>query len=220
MSGSAPPGSGSGSGPGSGPGSGSGFGSDRSIGPVVVPEAELQKRIAELGDAITADYEGRPPLLVGVLKGACFFLSDLARNIRLPVELDFMAVSSYGSSTHTSGVVRIVKDLDLDLTGRHVLIVEDIVDSGLTLSYLRRNLLARHPASLEVVALLVKSGLQSIDLHLAYEGFRIPPDFVVGYGLDVAERYRNLPFIATYLGASAGAGESRTSGPTATLVDP
>lgn len=203
-----------------GSGVGAGFGSDRSIGPVIVSEAELQKRIAELGDAITADYEGRPPLLVGVLKGACFFLSDLARNIRLPVELDFMAVSSYGSSTHTSGVVRIVKDLDLDLTGRHVLIVEDIVDSGLTLSYLRRNLLARHPASLEVVALLVKSGLQSVDLHLAYEGFRIPPDFVVGYGLDVAERYRNLPFIATYLGDSAGAGEPLTSGPTATLVDP
>ena len=115
---------------------------------MVVSEADLQRRVRELGEQITADYAGRPPLLVGVLKGACFFLSDLARAIDLPVEIDFMAVSSYGSATHTSGVVRILKDLDLDLTGRHVLIVEDIVDSGLTLSYLRRNLAARHPASL------------------------------------------------------------------------
>ena len=133
-----------------------------------------------------------------MLKGACFFLSDLARAIRLPVEIDFMAVSSYGSATRTSGVVRIVKDLDLDLTGRHVLIVEDIVDSGLTLAYLRRNLAARHPATLEVVALLVKDGLQPHDLELAYEGFRIPAYFVVGYGLDMAERYRNLPYIVVY----------------------
>src|SRR5579859_5251394 len=174
---------------------------DPRLGEVVVSEEELESKVRELGDLITADYADRPPLLVGVLKGACFFLSDLARSIRLPVELDFMAVSSYGSSTHTSGVVRIVKDLDLDLTGRHVLIVEDIVDSGLTLSYLRRNLAARNPASLEVVALLVKDGLQSVDLQLAYEGFRIPPDFVVGYGLDVAERYRNLPYLATYVEA-------------------
>ncbi|HET7522807.1 MAG TPA: hypoxanthine phosphoribosyltransferase [Acidimicrobiales bacterium] len=188
-----------------------GFGADPAIGPVVVAEEDLKRRIRELGADITADYAGRPPLLVGVLKGACFFLSDLARSIGLPVEIDFMAVASYGSSTHTSGVVRIVKDLDIDLTGRHVLIVEDIVDSGLTLSYLRRNLLARHPASLEVVALLVKSGLQSVPLDLAYEGFRIPPEFVVGYGLDVAERYRNLPFIATYLGESARGGESPNS---------
>jgi len=170
------------------------------LGEVVVPADKLQARVIELGEKITADYRDRPPLLVGVLKGACFFLSDLARCIRLPVELDFMAVSSYGSSTHTSGVVRIVKDLDIDLTGRHVLIVEDIVDSGLTLSYLRRNLWARHPASLEVVALLVKDGLQSVELDLAYEGFRIPPEFVVGYGLDVAERFRNLPYIVTYRG--------------------
>jgi hypoxanthine phosphoribosyltransferase len=176
----------------------------------VVAEEDLRRRVGELGSQITADYAGRPPLLVGVLKGACFFLSDLARAIDLPVEIDFMAVSSYGSATHTSGVVRIVKDLDLDLTGRHVLIVEDIVDSGLTLSYLRRNLAARHPASLEVVALLIKEGLQSVDLDLAYEGFRIPPDFVVGYGLDAAERYRNLPYIARYRGDldAAGAGAS------------
>jgi len=176
---------------------------DPALGPVVVSQADLYRRVAELGAAVTADYEGRAPLLVGVLKGACVFLSDLARAIRLPVELDFMAVSSYGSATRTSGVVRIVKDLDLDLTGRHVLIVEDIVDSGLTLSYLRRNLAARHPASLEVVALLVKDGLQSVDLHLAYEGFRIPPEFVVGYGLDVAERYRNLPYVCRYDGPPA-----------------
>jgi hypoxanthine phosphoribosyltransferase len=174
---------------------------DPHLGRVVVSEKELQDRITELGEAITADYAGRAPLLVGVLKGACFFLADLARAIRLPIELDFMAVSSYGSATTTSGVVRIVKDLDADLTGRHVLIVEDIVDSGLTLNFLRRNLAARHPASLEVVALLVKEGLQSVDLDLAYEGFQIPPEFVVGYGLDVAEKYRNLPYLATYLDA-------------------
>ena len=173
---------------------------DPALGEVVVSEADLQRRVRELGEQITVDYAGRPPLLIGVLKGACFFLSDLARAIGLPVEIDFMAVSSYGSATHTSGVVRILKDLEVDLTGRHVLIVEDIVDSGLTLSYLRRNLAARHPASLEVVALLIKEGLQSVDLDLAYEGFRIPPEFVVGYGLDAAERYRNLPFVAVYRG--------------------
>jgi hypoxanthine phosphoribosyltransferase len=173
---------------------------DPALGDVVVSQVDLQQRVHDLGAQITADYAGRPPLLVGVLKGACFFLSDLARAIDLPVEIDFMAVSSYGSATHTSGVVRILKDLDLDLTGRHVLIVEDIVDSGLTLSYLRRNLAARQPASLQVVALLVKDGLQSVDLDLAYEGFRIPPEFVVGYGLDAAERYRNLPFVAVYKG--------------------
>jgi hypoxanthine phosphoribosyltransferase len=172
---------------------------DPRIGQVIVTEAELQKRVQELGEAITVDYAGRAPLLVGVLKGACFFLSDLARSIRLPVEMDFMAVSSYGTATRTSGVVRIVKDLDIDLTDRHVLIVEDIVDSGLTLSYLRRNLAARNPASLEVVALLVKEGLQPVEPDLAYVGFNIPAQFVVGYGLDVAEKYRNLPFVAAYV---------------------
>ncbi|MES4792511.1 MAG: hypoxanthine phosphoribosyltransferase [Chloroflexota bacterium] len=143
---------------------------------------------------------GRAPLLVGVLKGAFVFMADLARAIDLPVEFDFMAVASYGSSTRTSGVVRIVKDLDLDLTGRHVLVVEDIIDSGLTLSYLRRNLAARNPASLEVCALLVKEGLQREDPGLAYVGFRIPPAFVVGYGLDVGDRYRNLPYVCVYEG--------------------
>src|SRR2546430_6323179 len=168
------------------------------LGEVVVDEATLQDRIAQLGEQITHDYADRSPLLVGVLKGAFMFMADLARAIRLPVEFDFMAVSSYGSATKTSGVVRIVKDLDLDLTNRHVLVVEDIVDSGLTLSYLRRNLEARNPATLEVCALLVKEGLQRSDPKLAYTGFRIPPDFVVGYGLDVAERYRNLPYLCVY----------------------
>jgi hypoxanthine phosphoribosyltransferase len=171
---------------------------DPALGRVVVSEADLTARIAQLGGQITKDYGGRAPLLVGVLKGAFVFMSDLARAIQLPVEFDFMAVASYGTATRTSGVVRIVKDLDLDLTGRDVLVVEDIVDSGLTLSYLRRNLLARNPASLEVCALLVKTGMQRHDPDLKYEGFRIPADFVVGYGLDAAERYRNLPYLCVY----------------------
>lgn len=178
------------------------FDTDPQLGPVVVSEEMLVRRIGELGEQITVDYAGRPPLLVGVLKGAFVFMADLARAIRLPVEFDFMAVSSYGSATKTSGVVRIVKDLDLDLSDRHVLVVEDIVDSGLTLSYLRRNLIARGPASLEVCALLVKDGLQKSDLDLRYVGFTIPPDFVVGYGLDIEERYRNLPYVCAYLGVS------------------
>ena len=177
------------------------FADDPNLGETVVSEKELEVRVAELGAQITADYQDRAPLLVGVLKGAFVFMSDLARAVRLPVEFDFMAVSSYGSATKTSGVVRIVKDLDLDLTGRHVLVVEDIVDSGLTLSYLRRNLMARGPASLEVCALLVKEGLQKSDPDLRYVGFTIPPDFVVGYGLDAGERYRNLPYVCVYLGS-------------------
>jgi hypoxanthine phosphoribosyltransferase len=172
---------------------------DPHLGPIVVGEDELQQRIAQMGKEITSDYADRPPLLVGVLKGAFVFMSDLSRAIDLPVEFDFMAVSSYGSATRTSGVVRIIKDLDLDLTGRDVLIVEDIVDSGLTLAYLRKNLAARGPRSLEVCALLVKEGLQKVDLDLRYVGFRIPPRFVIGYGLDVAERYRNLPRIHEYV---------------------
>ena len=176
---------------------------DPGVGPVVVGAEELQERIAALGKEITVDYGGRAPLFVGVLKGAFMFMSDLARAIALPVEFDFMAVASYGSATKTSGVVRIVKDLDLDLTGRHVLLVEDIVDSGLTLSYLRKNLQARRPASLEVCALLVREGLQRHDPDLRYVGFHIPPDFVIGYGLDVGERYRNLPFVCVYAGPGA-----------------
>jgi hypoxanthine phosphoribosyltransferase len=176
---------------------------DPNLGEVVVSAAELRGRIEEIGAEITADYHGRPPLLVGVLKGAFVFMSDLARAIDLPVEFDFMAVSSYGSATRTSGVVRIVKDLDLDLSGRHVIVVEDIIDSGLTLNYLRRNLAARGPASLEVCALLVRDGRQKDDLDLKYVGFVIPPAFVLGYGLDVAERYRNLPDVRVYVGPSA-----------------
>jgi hypoxanthine phosphoribosyltransferase len=176
------------------------FDDDPLLGALVVSEDELRARIDALGTAITADYAGRPPLLVGVLKGAFMFMADLARAIDLPVEFDFMAVASYGSATKTSGVVRIVKDLDLDLTGRHVLVVEDIVDSGLTLSYLRRNLLARSPASLEVCALLVRHGALAEDPGLRYVGFPVPPAFVVGYGLDVGERYRNLPFVCAYAG--------------------
>ena len=174
-------------------------GADPRIGEVVVTQEELARRIAELGAEITADYVGRAPLLVGVLKGAFVFMADLSRAIDLPVEFDFMAVSSYGSATKSSGVVRIVKDLDIDLTGRDVIIVEDIIDSGLTLAYLRKNLLARNPASVEVCALIVREGLQKADPELRYVGFRLPPAFVIGYGLDVAERYRNLPFVSTYL---------------------
>ena len=168
---------------------------DPKLGEVLIKSEALQAKIAELGAQITADYADRPPLLVCVLKGAFPFLADLARAIDLPVEIDFMAVSSYGSATKTSGIVRIVKDLDTELRGRHVIIVEDIVDSGLTLRYLRRNLGVREPASLEVCALLVKEGLQREDPDLAYVGFSIPPEFVVGYGLDVAQQYRNLPYI-------------------------
>jgi hypoxanthine phosphoribosyltransferase len=173
---------------------------DAYVGRIVVDEHDLQERIRDLGKEIAADYAANPPLLVGILKGAFMFMADLSRAIDLPVEFDFMAVSSYGSATRTSGVVRIMKDLDIDLTDRHVLIVEDIVDSGLTLAYLRKNLRARGPASLEVCALLVKEGLQKTDPDLKYVGFRIPPRFVIGYGLDVGERYRNLPFVAEYAG--------------------
>ena len=181
----------------------SAFDDDPNLGRVIVGAEELQERVAALGKEITADFAGRPPLLVCVLKGAFLFMADLARSIDLPVEVDFMAVSSYGSSTRTSGVVRIVKDLDLDLGGRHVLLVEDIVDSGVTLRYLRKNLLAREPASLAVCSLLVRDGQSEEDLDLRYVGFTIPPEFVVGYGLDVGERYRNLPYIAVYQGPEA-----------------
>lgn len=167
-------------------------------GPELIAADVLQQRIAELGAEITADYTGRFPLLVGVLKGAFMFMSDLIRQIDLPVELDFMAVSSYGASTKTSGVVRILKDLDVDLKDRDVLLVEDIVDSGLTLAYLRDLLLARSPASLQVCALLVREGSRPSAAELRYVGFEIPPEFVIGYGLDLAERYRNLPYICIY----------------------
>ncbi|HLT70599.1 MAG TPA: hypoxanthine phosphoribosyltransferase [Acidimicrobiales bacterium] len=171
---------------------------DPALGPVVVGEEQIRARIAELGEQITADYADEPPLLVCVLKGAFIFLADLVRAIRLPVEVDFMAVSSYGASTRSSGVVRIVKDLDIDLAGRRVILVEDIVDSGLTLTFLRRNLLARQPKSLEVCALFVRQGNQKTEEVLRYVGFEIPPAFVLGYGLDVGERYRNLPYVCEY----------------------
>jgi hypoxanthine phosphoribosyltransferase len=170
------------------------------VGPIVLDEKQLATRVAELGAQITADFVDEPPLLVAVLKGAMLFLSDLCRAIELPVDVDFMAVSSYGSATKTSGVVRIVKDLDSELEGRRVLVVEDIIDSGLTLNYLRRYLNARQPKSLDICALLVKEGEQRVEIPLRYVGFTIPSDFVVGYGLDVAERYRNLRGVHRYKG--------------------
>ena len=170
------------------------------LGDVVVSPARVQERVRELGRDITRDYVDNPPLLVGVLKGAMSFMSDLMRVIELPVEVDFMAVSSYGAATRSSGVVRIVKDLDADLTNRHVLVVEDVVDSGLTLSYLRKYLGARRPASLEVCALLYKETKQAVEQTIKYVGFTIDPDFVVGYGLDANEKYRNLGGIYTYIG--------------------
>src|ERR1700691_5283103 len=170
------------------------------LGEVVVSAKEVHDRVLELGRQITDDYAGCPPLLLCIVKGAINFMSDLMRAIELPVEVDFMAVSSYGAATKTSGVVRIVKDLDVDLLGRDVLIVEDVVDSGLTLNYLRQYLGARSPASLDVCALLLKEGEQRVEQSLKYVGFTIPPDFVVGYGLDVNERCRNLDAIYTYVG--------------------
>ena len=164
---------------------------------VLIPADEIQAKLVELAAAIDRDYDGRNPLLVGVLKGAFILMADLARYLTIPVEFDFMAVSSYGSATQTSGVVRILKDLDVDIAGRHVLVVEDIVDSGLTLQYLLRNLRARGPASLEVMAILSKPDQIKVDLPVRYHGFTVPNVFVVGYGLDYAERYRNLPYVGT-----------------------
>ena len=166
------------------------------IGEILVQQDDLQHRVRELAEEISRDYEGRHLFLVGVLKGAVFFLSDLMRHVGVPCEVDFMAVSSYGSSTDSSGVVRILKDLDAPIEGRDVLIVEDIVDSGLTLSYLLRTLKARDPASLEVCALLTKPERRKVDLPIKYVGFEIPNRFAIGYGLDHAERFRNLPFVA------------------------
>jgi hypoxanthine phosphoribosyltransferase len=172
---------------------------DSGVGEVLVSAEDLQRRVCELGEQISNEYRTRPPrplLLVGVLKGAVFFLSDLMRFISIPVEIDFMAVASYGSATDSSGVVRILKDLDAAIEGRDVLIVEDIVDSGLTLQYLLRNLGSRNPRTLEVCALLVKPERRKVDLPTRYVGFEIADRFVVGYGLDYAERYRNLAFVA------------------------
>jgi hypoxanthine phosphoribosyltransferase len=162
---------------------------------VMISEQQLRERIAELGAEISRDYAGERVLLVAVLRGAALFLADLSRQITVPVELDFMAVSSYGSSTKSSGVVRILKDLDEQIEGRHVLVVEDILDTGLTLKYLLKNLASRKPASLEVVTLLNKEGKQRVPISCTYVGFVVPDEFVVGFGLDFAERYRNLPYI-------------------------
>jgi hypoxanthine phosphoribosyltransferase len=168
---------------------------ERGVSEVLIDEAMLTSRIAELGAEISADYEARDLLLVGVLKGAVFFMADLMRRLTVPCEIDFMAISSYGAATNSSGVVRILKDLDINIASREVLVVEDIIDSGLTLSYLMRSLTARRPASLEVCALLTKPGRREIDVAVRYTGFEIPNKFVIGYGLDFNERYRNLPYI-------------------------
>ena len=166
------------------------------IGEILVQADDLKRRVRELGEEITRDYHGKDLLLICVLKGAVFFLSDLMREIDVPCEVDFMAVASYGDSTDSSGVVRILKDLDAPIEGRHVLIVEDIVDSGLTLQYLMRNLRARNPASLEICALLTKPERRKAEVEASYIGFEIPDRFVIGYGLDHAERHRNLPYVA------------------------
>ena len=169
---------------------------DSGVGEILVSEEELRNRVAELGREIASEYEGRDLLLVGVLKGAVFFMADLMRELPLPCEVDFMAISSYGSASDSSGVVRILKDLDINIEERHVLVIEDIIDSGLTLSYLMRNLRSRSPASLEVCALFVKESARKVRKSVRYVGFELPDRFVVGYGLDFAERYRNLPYVA------------------------
>ncbi len=166
------------------------------IGRVLVSAEEIDAKLSEMGAAITRDFEGQDLLLVGVLKGAFVVMADLARHIDLPLEFDFMAVSSYGASTKSTGVVRILKDLDEEIEGRNVLIVEDIVDTGLTLQYLIKNLEVRKPASLKLAALLIKDGVERPPLEVAYEGFHIGPEFVIGYGLDFDGKYRNLPHVA------------------------
>jgi hypoxanthine phosphoribosyltransferase len=176
--------------------------SDSAVGDILVQRDELEHRVRELAAEISRDYADRELLLIGVLKGAVFFLADLMRHLEVTCEVDFMAVSSYGASTDSSGVVRILKDLDAPIEGRDVLIVEDIVDSGLTLSYLFRMLRARGPASLEVCALLTKPERREIDLPIRYVGFEIPNRFAIGYGLDYAERYRNLPYVAVLTGVN------------------
>jgi hypoxanthine phosphoribosyltransferase len=168
---------------------------ERAVGEILIEADALRARVAELGEEISAYYEGRDLLLIGVLKGAVFFMADLMRHLTVPCEVDFMAISSYGAQTDSSGVVRILKDLDINIEGRNVLVVEDIIDSGLTLSYLMRNLESREPASLEVCALLTKPGRREIDVPVRWVGFEIPNRFVIGYGLDFAERYRNLPYV-------------------------
>ena len=171
---------------------------DAAIGEILIDEETLAARVAELGAEVSADYEGRDLLLIGVLKGAVFFMADLMRHLTVACEVDFMAISSYGDATDSSGIVRILKDLDINIEGRDVLVVEDIIDSGLTLSYLIRNLESREPASLEVCALLTKPSRREIDVRVRYVGFEIPNKFVVGYGLDADGLFRNLPYV-TYV---------------------
>jgi hypoxanthine phosphoribosyltransferase len=168
---------------------------ERDVSEILIEEEALQRRIAELGEEISGDYADRDLLLIGVLKGAVFFMADLMRRLTVPCEIDFMAISSYGGQTDSSGVVRILKDLDMNIKGRHVLVVEDIIDSGLTLSYLMRNLRSREPASLEICALMTKPARREIEVPVRYVGFEIPNRFVIGYGLDFDERYRNLPYV-------------------------
>lgn len=163
---------------------------------LITPE-DIQVKVGELGQQISVDYINKDLLLVGILRGAFIFLADLIREMGIPVETDFIAISSYGSSTTTSGVVRILKDLDDDIEGKHVLIIEDILDTGLTLNYLVKNLSSRRPASLEVCSFIVKEGKQRVPIKPKYSGFTVPNTFVVGYGLDYAQKYRNLPFIGT-----------------------
>lgn len=169
---------------------------DPNIGEILIQADELRSRIADLGEQISADYAGREIHLVCVLKGAVLFVADLMRQLTVPCQVDFMAVSSYGSATSSSGVVRILKDLDHSIEGQHVLIVEDIIDSGLTLQYLLRNLRSRKPASLEVCSLLTKPSRREVDLPIRYTGFQLPDRYAVGYGLDLDQRYRNLPYVA------------------------
>lgn len=169
----------------------------RDLSKVLISEDELQTKVKELAGQIDTDYAGHELLIVGVLKGAVMVMADLARALHVPVQMDWMAVSSYGAGTKSSGVVRVLKDLDTDIAGRHVLVVEDIIDSGLTLSWLLNNLQSRNPASVEICTLLRKPDAVKVPLDVKYVGFDIPNEFVIGYGLDYAERYRNLPFIGT-----------------------
>ncbi len=169
---------------------------NKDIKKILIEEKILQAKVAELGAKVTEDYRGKDLLIVCVLKGAVIFTSDLIRKIDLPLDIDFMAISSYGANTKSSGVVRILKDLDMSIEGKHVLIVEDIIDSGLTLAYMIENLKSRGPASVEICTILDKKERRTIDLDIKYTGFVVPDEFVVGYGLDYAEKYRNLPYIA------------------------
>jgi hypoxanthine phosphoribosyltransferase len=179
---------------------------EAAVSEVLIEEDALARRITQLADEVSSDYVDRDLLLIGVLKGAVFFMADLMRQITVPCEVDFMAISSYGGSTDSSGVVRILKDLDINIRDRDVLVVEDIIDSGLTLQYLMRNLRSREPASLEVCALMTKPARREIEIPVRYVGFEIPNRFVIGYGLDFAERYRNLPYVGVLNESVIGVG--------------